>query len=53
MLEMLHFLYLVQFHSYKALLDAHQEPEMPEEAQEELDDFLERRVAEGGVETDY
>ncbi len=35
------------------IIDAHQEPEMPEEAREELDDFLERRVAEGGVETDY
>ena len=35
------------------IIDTHQEPAMRKETREELDDYLERRVAEGGVETDY
>ena len=35
------------------VLAAHEEPPMPEDRREELDEFLARRVAEGGVETDY
>ena len=35
------------------IIAAHEEPPMPDERRAELDDFVERRVAEGGVETDY
>ena len=37
----------------RTLVDAHQEPPMAADRRAALDDFLERRVAEGGVETDY
>ncbi len=35
------------------LIDAHEEPPMDPDRRAELDGFVERRVAEGGVETDY
>ena len=37
----------------RTLVDAHQEPPMTADRRAALDDFVERRVAEGGVETDY
>ena len=37
----------------RTLVDAHQEPPMAADRRAALDDFVERRVAEGGVETDY
>jgi len=37
----------------RTLVDAHQEPSMAADRRAALDDFVERRVAEGGVETDY
>ncbi len=37
----------------RQLIDAHEEPPMDSARRAELDDFVERRVAEGGVETDY
>ena len=37
----------------KQLIDSHQEPPMEEDIRAELDEYLERRVAEGGVPTDY
>jgi len=37
----------------RQLIDAHEEPPMDPARRAELDDFVERRVAEGGVETDY
>jgi trimethylamine--corrinoid protein Co-methyltransferase len=37
----------------RELLDAYQQPAMPPEAAAELDDFVARRVAEGGVKTDF
>ena len=37
----------------RTLVDAHQEPPTVADRRAALDDFLERRVAEGGVETDY
>ena len=37
----------------RILVDAHQEPPMAADRRAALDDFVERRVAEGGVETDY
>ena len=35
------------------IIDAHEEPPMREERRGELDEFLERRIQEGGVETDF
>ena len=35
------------------IIDAHEEPPMREERRNELDEFLERRIQEGGVETDF
>ncbi|MEO2114565.1 MAG: trimethylamine methyltransferase family protein, partial [Acidimicrobiales bacterium] len=35
------------------ILAAHEEPPMPDDRRTQLDEFVERRVAEGGVETDY
>jgi|TARA_B100000959_G_scaffold204711_1_gene214511 trimethylamine--corrinoid protein Co-methyltransferase len=35
------------------LLDSHQDPPMESSIRSELDEFVARRVAEGGVETDY
>jgi trimethylamine--corrinoid protein Co-methyltransferase len=35
------------------MIDAHQEPPMDAQIRAELDEFVERRIAEGGVETDY
>ena len=35
------------------MIDAHQEPPMEPQIRAELDEFVERRIAEGGVETDY
>ena len=35
------------------ILAAHEEPPMPDDRRARLDEFVERRVAEGGVETDY
>ena len=37
----------------RQLIDAHEEPPMDPARRGELDDFVARRVAEGGVETDY
>ena len=37
----------------RQLIDAHEEPPMDPARRAELDDFVARRVAEGGVETDY
>ena len=37
----------------KQLIDSHHEPPMEEDIRAELDEYLERRVAEGGVPTDY
>ena len=37
----------------RTLIDAHQEPPMATDRRAALDEFVERRVAEGGVETDY
>ena len=37
----------------RQLIDAHEEPPMDPARRSELDDFVARRVAEGGVETDY
>jgi len=37
----------------RTLVDAHQEPPMATDRRAALDEFVERRVAEGGVETDY
>ena len=37
----------------KRLIDSHEEPPMEEDIRTELDEYLERRVAEGGVPTDY
>ena len=37
----------------RTLIDAHVEPPMPAERRAALDEFVDRRVAEGGVETDY
>ena len=37
----------------RTLVDAHQKPPMAADRRAALDDFVERRVAEGGVETDY
>ena len=37
----------------RQLIDAHEEPPMYPPRRAELDDFVARRVAEGGVETDY
>ena len=35
------------------IIDAHEEPPMRDERRDELDAFLERRIQEGGVETDF
>ncbi|MBC8365016.1 MAG: trimethylamine methyltransferase family protein [Actinobacteria bacterium] len=35
------------------ILAAHEDPPMPDDRRAELDEFVERRVAEGGVETDF
>jgi trimethylamine:corrinoid methyltransferase-like protein len=35
------------------VIDAHVDPPMDATIRAELDDFVDRRVAEGGVETDY
>jgi trimethylamine--corrinoid protein Co-methyltransferase len=35
------------------VIEAHEEPSMPEDRRTELDEFLKRRVNEGGVETDF
>ena len=37
----------------RELLDAYETPALPPEAAQELDDFVARRVAEGGVATDF
>ena len=37
----------------RTLIDAHVEPLMADDQRMALDDFVARRVAEGGVETDY
>jgi len=37
----------------RELLDAYQQPAMPAEVAAELDEFVARRVAEGGVKTDF
>ena len=37
----------------KQLIHSHEEPPMEEDIRTELDEYLDRRVAEGGVPTDY
>ena len=35
------------------LLDAYEPPALADDVRAELDDFTDRRIAEGGVETDF
>jgi hypothetical protein len=35
------------------LLGAHEAPALDDSVRAELDDFVDRRIAEGGVETDF
>lgn len=37
----------------RKLLDAYEQPELPDDIHDELREFVDRRVAEGGVETDF